>query len=417
MGKIFISIASYRDPELLPTIKDCLATANNPDDLVFGIAWQHAKEDKWDNLKKYKKDKRFRILDIDHTESKGVCWARNKIQTLYDNEDFYLQLDSHHRFVKGWDTKLIDILNYLRCTGYNKPLISAYLPSYFPNNDPAGRIDEVWMLNIDRFLPEGAVFLRPQGLDGWREMKEPPKSRFVSAHFIFTLGCFVKEVPYDPNLYFHGEETSLAVRAYTHGYDLFNPHRVYIWHEYTREGKKKHWDDHRFDELDRKSYSRFRDLFGMQGDCTPCMIEHFGEFYFGKVRTLEDYERYAGLKFKTRQIHEYTLTNQPPPTIGDYESGLKNKIKVCMDVYRGSLQEKDYDFFAVALLDENGKDLYRQDADASEIRMMLNMDLNDQFIHVWREYEDTKLPYKWRVWPHSESKGWMDVIENVIRYE
>ena len=36
--KIFIQIASYRDPELLFTIKDCINNANKPNNLVFAIA-------------------------------------------------------------------------------------------------------------------------------------------------------------------------------------------------------------------------------------------------------------------------------------------------------------------------------------------------------------------------------------------
>ena len=40
METIFISIASYRDPELLPTLRDCLANAKNPKRLKFGICWQ-----------------------------------------------------------------------------------------------------------------------------------------------------------------------------------------------------------------------------------------------------------------------------------------------------------------------------------------------------------------------------------------
>ena len=50
MEKIFVSIAAYRDPELVKTIKDCLNKAKNPQRLVFVICWQHAKEDEWDTL-------------------------------------------------------------------------------------------------------------------------------------------------------------------------------------------------------------------------------------------------------------------------------------------------------------------------------------------------------------------------------
>lgn len=418
MAKIFVSIAAYRDPELLPTLKDLIANAKNPKDLVICIAWQHAEEDTWDTLDKYKKDKRFKIIDIPYQEAKGVCHARNLIQQQYDGEDYYFQLDSHHRFIKDWDQELKEMINYLQCRGYYKPVLSTYLPSYFPESDPKGRLEEVWSLNIDRFMPAGAIFLRPQGLDGWRQLKEPVFSRFLSAHFIFTIGKFVTEVPYDPNLYFHGEESSLAARAYTHGYDLFNPHKVYAWHEYTREGKKKHWDDSQdWKAKDDASYARFRKLFGMDPGCTPCQRKILGPYGFGMVRTLEAFERYAGLKFSTRQIHKQTLLHKLPPIEGDYESGLCNMIKVCIDVYKGSLPETDYDLFAVALIDENGNDLYRKDCNELEIRGLLTTDANDKFMHIWRDYEDTRQPHSWRVWPHSKSKGWMEKIEQVILYE
>ena len=59
-GKIFVQIASYRDPQLLPTIKDCIEKSSKPDKLVFSIAWQHSPEDIWDNLDEFKNDKRFK---------------------------------------------------------------------------------------------------------------------------------------------------------------------------------------------------------------------------------------------------------------------------------------------------------------------------------------------------------------------
>jgi len=326
-------------------------------------------------------------------------------------------LDSHHRFEKHWDSTLKDYVNFLRCKGYEKPLISSYLPSYDPKTE--SKLQEVWGLNIDRFLPEGAAFLRPHHVDNWRDLKEPFPTRFLSAHFVFTLGSFAREVPYDPELYFHGEETSLAARAYTWGYDLFSPHKPIVYHEYTREGKKKHWDDSSdWSERDKNSYKRFRILFGMEDGCSSCQRKKtMGAYAFGNVRSLYDYEVYSGLKFSTRQIHSYTRDNNFPPTQGDYESGLMNVQKHCINVYKGSLTETDYDFFAVAFLDEEGKDLHRKDADENEIKSIMNASATDQFIHIWREYESLQLPYSTRVWPHSKSKGWCDVIEGVIKYE
>ena len=113
MEKIFIQIASYRDSQLLPTIRDCIKNSCHPENLIFCIAWQHSIEDEWDTLDEYKNDERFRIIDIDCKDSKGVCWARNQIQQEYDNEEYTLQLDSHHRFIENWDTELITMLKDL----------------------------------------------------------------------------------------------------------------------------------------------------------------------------------------------------------------------------------------------------------------------------------------------------------------
>ena len=50
-NKIFIQIASYRDPQLVTTIKDCIDNAKHPDNLVFCVAWQHAPEENIDEIK------------------------------------------------------------------------------------------------------------------------------------------------------------------------------------------------------------------------------------------------------------------------------------------------------------------------------------------------------------------------------
>ena len=105
-NKIFISIASYRDSELIPTIEDCIKNAKMPQNLVFAISRQYHPDDGFDDLTKYKKDKRFKIIETLWSKSVGVCNARHTIQKLYDDEEFYFQLDSHHRFIKDWDFKI-----------------------------------------------------------------------------------------------------------------------------------------------------------------------------------------------------------------------------------------------------------------------------------------------------------------------
>ncbi|MDH3929680.1 MAG: UDP-N-acetylglucosamine-transferase, partial [Deltaproteobacteria bacterium] len=120
---MFVQIASYRDKELLPTLKDMLEKADRPELLHVCICWQHHPDDKWDNLDEYKDNKNFNILDINSDDSQGACWARHSIQQHYKGEDFTFQLDSHHRFINGWDTDLKNMYAGLELNGSEKPLI------------------------------------------------------------------------------------------------------------------------------------------------------------------------------------------------------------------------------------------------------------------------------------------------------
>lgn len=424
--KIYIQIASYRDPELLPTINDCLKKADNPENLIFGIAWQHSPEDEWDNLDAYKDDPRFRIIDIDLSskESLGTCWARSLLNDEYKGEKYTLQLDSHHRFVRGWDTLCKKMFNDLIADGVKKPLLTAYLPSFDPANDPASRVREVWKLDFDRFIPEGAIFMLPSALENYEKYELPIPTRFFSAHFVFTFGKFIEECPYDPNLYFHGEEISLAVRAYTHGYDLFIPNRIVAWHEYTRKGRVRHWDENnKWEMLNKKSLNRVKVLLDVDGSYDGT---NFGKYGFGNERIKEQYESYAGIRFKDRAVQRYTKLNFEAPnpvyrTREAYEKSYRPIFKHCIDVHVSSLPEKDYDYMVIALFDKFEKEIYRRDLGIEEIQALDNERVNRQndngeFYNIWVDAEIEKRPYSWLVWPHSKSKDWCDRVEGPIPY-
>ena len=413
--KIFIQIASYRDPELIPTLRDCIEKSDNPDNLVFSICWQHSKDDEWDNLDEFKDDSRFKIIDVDYTESKGACWARNTLQQQYDGEQYTLQLDSHHRFIEGWDTELINMLEDLRTKGHEKPLLTSYISSYNPETDPKGRTQVPWLMNFDRFIPEGAIFFLPATIPDWETRTEPIPARFYSAHFTFSLGSFVVEVPHDPEYYFHGEEISIAVRAYTNGYDLFHPHKIIAWHEYTRKGRTKQWDDDKsWHVKNTDSHLRNRKLFEMDG------LEKdidFGIYDFGTVRSLEDYERYAGVSFKKRAVQKYTLDNNfapNPPLYGEeFEQSFMSIFKHCIDLHRGGLKEdEDYDFWAVIFENDRGETINRTDANEAQIKGYLST--KDDFIKIWREFQVEEKPTKWIVWPHSKTNGWLEKLEGQL---
>ena len=138
----------------------------------------------------------------------------------------------------------------------------------------------------------------------------------------------------------------------------------------------------------------------------------FGVYDFGKERTLEDYERYAGVSFKKRAVQKYTVDNNlapNPPLYGDeFNGSFLSIFKHCIDVTYDRVPENDYDFWVVAFHDEKDETIFRKDADLDEIRRLKSDP--DGYCKIWREFTVETKPKYWVVWPHSESKGWLERI-------
>lgn len=443
MNNIFVQIASYRDPQLIHTLKDLINNANKPENLVIGICWQHADDedvemflDEGFDLVDSKNDKNvftltyknslLKIIDVHYLNTQGACWARHAIQQLYDGEKYTMQLDSHHRFIKDWDDVLIDMLESLRDDS-PKPLLTSYVPSFDPENDPNSRVQEPWKMDFDRFIPEGAVFFIPSTIEDWKQRDKPMLARFYSAHFAFADGSFAVEVQHDPEYFFHGEEISIAARAFTWGYDLYHPHKVVVWHEYTRKGRIKVWDDHitpqkikgkiKLDWVERNDlcHTRNKVLFGMDG-LDPKSID-FGKYGFGSVRTLRDYEEYSGLSFKHRGIQQQVIDRIEPTlkvkkyTEQEWEDSLvkSNDIRVIFHkndlMFDGELIT-DFDFWYVGAHDENNNEIFRKDKMPPEIENLVKGEWID-FRLIYLHNTEAKT---YTVWPHSASKGWLNRI-------
>ncbi len=113
-------------------------------------------------------------------------------------------------------------------------------------------------------------------------------------------------MPYDPNLYFMGEETSLAARLWTHGWDIYHPNRSLVFHYWPRDYRRTHWDDvEGWADLDARSRRRVCDLLAGQQSrdgATPAPGDRYG---LGCVRSLAEYQEFSGVDFARRQLAEY----------------------------------------------------------------------------------------------------------------
>jgi hypothetical protein len=133
-------------------------------------------------------------------------------------------------------------------------------------------------------------------------------------------------------------------------------------------------------------------------------------FYFGKERSLEDYEKYAGVNFKLRAIQQYTLEHKlpPNPVVNNWKDSFIKKFKYTILLDKNKVTETDYTFWCVIFFNYD-KELYRLDVGKEEIDNLLNTD--DKFCRIYREFDYISQPTKWLIWPYSASKGWRDKIE------
>ena len=300
LPRIFVQIASYRDPELVPTIRSALDSAKYPDRISFGVCWQRdPATDSWDIFGDLfeRLGVRFRYLDIHYKQAQGACWARHKIQTeLYLGEEYTLHVDSHTRFCQDWDEKLLKLQKMMERRGLT-PVISSYPGTYYPDRDPEGRSETPLriILSNENLDGDGIPNLVPDHIQNYRDFHgEPERGIFAAAGFMFGPGDLCRKVPHDPQMYFKGEETAISARLWTHGYDIFVPTKeTILWHFYERHGATRHWTDHpEWHKRHQRSIERFRKLMLLQDTGK----EVLGEFGLGTKRSLESFYEVAKVR-------------------------------------------------------------------------------------------------------------------------
>jgi hypothetical protein len=297
---IFISIASYRDPELLRTIKSAIDNAANPKELYFSVVLQE--------FEKFEPDlswvPRLSLVKMHPRDAKGAGFARAQAMKAYDNQDYYLQIDSHTMFEKNWDLLCIEQHNKAKEISNNNNVILSYFPPpfYIEQNKSISIVK-----NNKTQLPyptkqKPKLTKRNEWTAERIELSNknlPELSTTILAGFVFTTGNIVEEVPYDPEISFFGEELCFAVRAWTRGWDIYSPCKTILYHFYTREGYSKIWKDRNIRKI---SWKEIEDISKEKQKRVLCGIEQ-GIFGVGNYRHIHAYEKMTGIDFKKMYDH------------------------------------------------------------------------------------------------------------------
>ena len=292
-------------------------------------------------------------------------------------------------------------------TGSPKPILSTYATSFVPGPNEILQGGPLQMV-FQAFTPEGIPQLRPGEFPLGRTSSKPLHARFLAAGFLFARGTFVEEIPYDPELYFMGEESAMTVRAFTHGYDFFHPAETVVWHDYLRHDAKKHWGDHTDEKAATHSWSAL-DQYSRQKVQRLLLGEPVASFGLGTTRTLEEYEAYAGLSLRSRKAQQYTLRGLEPPNPelppnwpDNVYSWIARIALKRFQLPEGSLT--DPGLWSLSIFDEEGFEICRRDLSADELAPMSGVEPE---IAVICEFPSETVPHAWTVLPMSRSQGWL----------
>lgn len=318
LSRIFVNIASYRDAELPRTIKDLFEKAAHPGRVFAGICRQYAPGEDVDAVAALGGAfaEQCRIHDVHAGDSLGACWARHQTQKLWRGEEYAFQIDSHMRFVADWDEVLLDMLG--KC-GSAQPILTTYPVPYTPPDELGAPILPVMFARF--FDSDGIVSFGSKASPMKDAPERPQPSAFVAAGFLFGGSRLITDVPYDPRLYFQGEETNLAVRLWTHGWDFFTPNKVVCYHDFSeRPERPRHWKDKAdWRRLSIVSKARLHHLLGMEKNGAPEALKGIENFGLGAGRTLAEYEAFSGIDYKRR------LINGKPGRIEDLPPGSSER--------------------------------------------------------------------------------------------
>jgi hypothetical protein len=308
---IFISIASYRDPLLGFTLASAYDNAQYPDRLVFAVVDQDTADAPYP-IPIHIPPAQVRYLKIVASQSRGCCWARSLAMSLYRDEDYYLQVDSHTMFATGWDDTLVDSMEV--CLSHSPQAVISSYPSGFTF------VDGVPTPSSDINVVNAAVVSPSAAFD-----KDHPCLIFknkkitnagavhgyhISAGCLFAPGSFVQHIPYDPYLYFNEEEQNIALRLYTHGWDIYHMYGIPIYHLYNMEPEKMggdsrrlHWHDSTDQQVEKPAWwaqverAKARMVTLLWGNS-----QELGRYGLGTVRSLQDYAQMCGVDYPNHAI-------------------------------------------------------------------------------------------------------------------
>ena len=266
--KICISICSYRDFDVYNTIDSLFKNANNYKNIFIYVYLQDSIYTFYKSffcIKNIYRQNVF-IKTTSYKNAKGPLYARQYIiqnmikpSNKFKMFNYYLQLDSHMRFIPNWDIILIN--NYENLFP-EKKIISYYPPgSFLEEKEKIPVLIEKEKIHNDRIDKYKTRFINSNIIRNYFS------SEYIAAGFFFTEIKFILyekknypmiEIPY----LFQGEEMLLTYYfVKKNNFIIFSPCENIAIHKYTRNNEHKIWNNiENWKELNNKAIEKLNKI-------------------------------------------------------------------------------------------------------------------------------------------------------------
>lgn len=256
-NKIYVQIPSFLDGELAPTVLDLFAKATNPQNIFVSVFSQDRDHPNLEAIFEAYGVTEYAYEKIHYIDAKGLGYARVQANKhLSRKYKYFLQLDSHMRFSRGWDIRII--ADYEKShTHFGKIMYSVYPPGY----EEDSRDDYLTSIKLIKHETSDIIPFQPKSADyiGGIYGEE---TGFACGGFLFGRTEYILHVQYDPQIYFEGEEQLYSLSLFNNGVKVIAPPKIYVYHDYEGTNRKRNWEvNPSWTELQAISDQRLQDLF------------------------------------------------------------------------------------------------------------------------------------------------------------
>jgi hypothetical protein len=277
METIYVSTSTLDDSETERSILRLFEKAKYPERIFVGLSCSTESKSFYKKLAKSFKNKNVKLdyvkLKPKSFDRYGTGQARSRALSMYEQQDYVLQCDSHTNFEQDWDEFLIDTFKEAKSLlNHDKIVLTAYLGPYeFDSNG----------LNIVNSHTRYPFYTPGLFSDCYAKWKDAPLSEFdkkytekfypcvkFNGNFAFGDKEFAKNPGTYKEAFFYDEEIVQGINLINSGFYMVYPNiklpLTHLYYDHANEfgGNRKYFtqyvsDDTAYfiDDLAKKRYS------------------------------------------------------------------------------------------------------------------------------------------------------------------